>query len=52
MHQHSTVAHPIDMIAFDFDVVNCLGLFPPAPALNNRRSRQRFECFADLKIDG
>ena len=52
MHQHSALAHSINMIAFHLDVVNRLRPLPLAPALHDRRSRQRLELLADFQVDG
>ena len=52
MHQHTRLAHPVDMIALYLDVVNRLWLLPLGPALHNGRPRKRLERLADFQVDG
>ena len=50
MNQHPAVTNAVDVIGFDFDVVDGFRFFPLGHALNNDGSRQGFEGFADFQI--
>ena len=50
MDQDAGFADAIDVVAFDFDVVNGFGMRPFGYALNSGRARQDFQTLADAEV--